>query len=234
MGVILYIFSQLWHRTFAVCGAERLGSFSIEQMIWYLTLTEAIMLSAPRATMNVDLDVRSGALISYLQRPLSYPLYSLANNLGERFVRFVVNLAAGSAVASILVGLPHFSWPGALFFSIVLLLAFIVDFLACFLIGLGAFWLEDTTGIFLIYWRLLSLLGGMLFPLTILPDSVRVIFECLPFSVIVYGPAKILLDPEPLQFLSVLGRQLFGLALFGFLVNHVYAVASKRVFVNGG
>lgn len=234
MGVILYIFSQLWHHTFAVCGSNRLGSFSIEQMLWYLTITEAIMLSAPRVTMNVDLDIRSGAVISYLQRPLSYPLYCLANNLGERFVRFVVNLAAGSVVATVLVGLPHFSQQGIMFFAIAVPFAFTVDFLASFLIGLGAFWLEDTSGLFLIYWRLLVLLGGLLFPLTILPDAVRIVFECLPFSALVYGPAKVLIDPDPWQFLSVFARQLSGLALFGFLVNYVYTKASKQVFVNGG
>lgn len=234
MGVILYIFSQLWHRTFSVCGADRLGNFTVEQMIWYLTITEAILLSAPRVTMNVDLDVRSGAVISYLQRPLSYPLYSLANTLGERFVRFVVNLAAGTVVSVLLVGLPHFSLQGFLFFAVLAPLAFTVDFLASFLIGLGAFWLEDTSGLFLIYWRLMVLLGGLLFPLSILPDGVRFVFECLPFSAMVYGPARVLLDPDPLQFLSVLGRQVFGVVLFGFLVNRVYAKASSRVFVNGG
>jgi ABC-2 type transport system permease protein len=234
MGVMLYIFSQLWHHAFSGSGSSRLGGFSIEQMLWYLTLTEAFMLSAPRVAMSVDLDVRSGAIVNYLQRPLSYPLYSLANNLGERLVRFLVNLLAGSVVTTILVGLPHFTFQGLLFFVVAITFAFIVDFLASFLVGLGAFWLEDTTGLFLIYWRLLVLLGGLLFPLTILPDNVRVIFECLPFAAIVYGPAKVLLDPDPLQFASVFARQLFGLALFGSLVSIVYGIASKRVFVNGG
>ena len=234
LGLVLYIFSQLWHLVFKQCGAGRLGDLTLTQMIWYLTVTEAITLSAPRVAATVDLDVRSGALVTYLQRPLSYPLYSLAYNFGERAVRFALNLAVGSVVASCLVGLPTLSWQGATFFAVAVPFAFVVDFLACFLIGLGAFWLEDTSGIFLIYSRINMILGGMLFPISLFPDALRRVVEWLPFAAITYGPAKLLVAPTDSEFVSVLLRQLLGMLAFGLLVAAVYNQASKRVFVNGG
>jgi len=234
LALVLYIFTCLWHLVFKQSGSSRLGDLTLPQMIWYLTVTEAIYLSAPRVSANVDLDVRSGALVSYLQRPLSYPLYSLASNFGERSVRLMVNLAVGALVASVLVGIPHLSLQGALFFAVSLPLSLVVDFLGCFIIGLAAFWLEDTAGIFLIYSRITMILGGMLFPITLFPDGVRKVVEWLPFSAVMYGPAKMLVAPTNGEFLFVMARQMLGLAVFSVLVLALYNRAGKRIFVNGG
>lgn len=234
LGLVLYIFSQLWHLVFKTMGTGRLGDLTLQQMMWYLTVTEAITLSAPRVAANVDLDVRSGTLVTYLQRPLSYPLYSLAYNFGERGVRFALNFFVGAVVSTLLVGIPSFTWQGAAFFAVAVPLAFVVDFLMCFMIGLGAFWMENTSGVFLIYSRINMIFGGMLFPLSLFPDGVRKVVEWLPFAAITYGPAKLLVSPTTTEFLSVLAKQSLALLVFGTLVYVVYNQASKRVFVNGG
>jgi ABC-2 type transport system permease protein len=234
LAIVLYIFNCLWQVAFKQSGAGRLGGLTIQQMIWYLTVTEAIYMSAPRVSANVDLDVRSGALVTYLQRPLSYPLYSLSANFGERGVRLLVNLAVGALVSLLLVGVPHLSFQGVLFFAVSLPLAIVVDFLGCFLIGLGAFWLEDTSGIFLIYSRISMILGGMLFPITLFPDGIRNVVEWLPFAAILYGPARLLVAPADIDFQSIMAKQLAGLAVFSLLVFAVYRQAGQKVFVNGG
>jgi ABC-2 type transport system permease protein len=41
-------------------------------MLWYLMMTESILLSAPRVSMEIDEDVRTGRLSVQLLRPLSY------------------------------------------------------------------------------------------------------------------------------------------------------------------
>ncbi len=87
LGVILYIFLQLWRATYAQTGATQLGGLTLAQMLWYLAMTESIILSGPRVAQEVDQDVRTGALSIQLIRPLSYPLYRLWNTLGERLTR---------------------------------------------------------------------------------------------------------------------------------------------------
>lgn len=234
LAVILYVFCRLWKSVFSISESGRLGDLTLNEMIWYLTVTEAITLSAPRVAAAVDLDVRSGNLLSYLQKPLSYPLYSMANNFGERLLRFAVNALVGAVISSLLVGLPHLSLSGLAFFLVSLPLAFAVDFLVCFLIGLLAFWLEDTSGVFLIYSRLSMILGGMLFPITLFPEGLRAVLEWMPFSCVLYAPARLLVSPSLAEFMQVLLRQSVGIAVFGFLVAALYSRASKRIFVNGG
>ena len=234
LGVILYIFSRLWIAVYNQTGAQHVADLSIAQMIWYLVATEAMMLSGPRVSAAVDLDVRSGTVVNYLQRPLSYPLYCLSHNFGERTVRFFINLLVGSVIAFVLVGPLSLSWSSLAFFVLALPLAFAVDFLSGFLIGLGAFWFEDTSGMNLIYSRLTMIFGGMLFPLSIFPENIRPVLEWLPFSAVVYGPAKLLVAPSSGEFVAILARQSLALLVFAVLVHLVYERASKRVFVNGG
>ncbi len=234
LGVILYIFLQLWELTYAETGATRLGGLTLAQMLWYLAITESITLSNLRVAPEVDEDVRTGALAIQLIRPLSYPLYRLWTTLGERAVRFALNLFAGTLIALLFVGPIPLSPTGLLFFALALPCAFVLDFLGQFLIGLGAFWLEDTSGLYLIYSRLAMILGGMLIPLELFPESWQPILGWLPFASTVYGPARLFVQPSLSFLLDLLLRQGVFILLFTLLVARVYRVAVRRINANGG
>ncbi len=234
LTVILYIFLRLWQDTYDYSGTGNLGDFSLNQMLWYLTITEAIMLSGPKVSQLVDEDVRTGSFAMHLVRPMSYPLYRLATYFGERVVRFISNMFAGCLVTSLLVGPSSLHPNGFLFLILALPLAFLLDFLGVFLVGLGAFWIEDTNGLLLLYSRGIMLIGGVLVPIELYPASVQPLLKILPFANIVYGPARLFVNPTLTELLLVLSRQLFGVVLFGSAVYIVYRVAQRRVFVNGG
>src|SRR5262245_11409532 len=88
MATVLYVFLRLWTAVYAGARTERLGGLSLSQMLWYLMLTEAIILSAPRVSVEVDEDVRTGRVAVQLLRPLSYALSLFGKTMGERAVRF--------------------------------------------------------------------------------------------------------------------------------------------------
>jgi ABC-2 type transport system permease protein len=234
LGVILYIFFQLWRVTFSETGAQQLGGLTLAQMLWYLAMTEAIMLSAPRISQEVDQDVRTGALAVQLIRPLSYPLARLGMTLGERLVRFGLNAGVGAAIALVFVGPIRFSAGGLALFAIALLAAFVLDFLAMFMLGLGAFWMEDTSGLALLYSRVTMILGGMLMPLELFPDWAQPLLRALPFATIVYGPARMFVHPEMAFLAGLLIRQGIAIALFALGVALVYRAGIRRIHSNGG
>src|SRR5439155_26204176 len=103
LGVILFIFLQLWRATYTQTGSVQLGGLTLAQMLWYVAMTEAIQLSSPLVGQDVDQDVRTGAVAIQLIRPLSYPLYRLWASLGERVVSFTMNVVVGVVVVFILV-----------------------------------------------------------------------------------------------------------------------------------
>jgi ABC-2 type transport system permease protein len=232
--ILLFIFLRLWTVTFTQTGATHLAGLSIVQMLWYLTITEAIMLSGPKVSTLIDEDVRTGAIAVQLLRPMSYAYYRLASTLGERVIRFLVNLVTGCVITFILVGSFPLVGIGVLTLWLTLPMAFILDFLALFIVGIMAFWLEDTSGIFLLYSRAVLIAGGTLIPLDLYPPALRPLLSWLPFANITAGPAHLFVDPVPPDLALLLCKQLTGTLVLAAIAFVIYKQALRRVFVNGG
>ncbi len=234
LGVILFIFLQLWRATFAGAGAVKLGDLSLGQMIWYLAIAEGVVMSRPKIASEVDQDVRSGSLSVQLLRPLEYPLAKLTSSFGERLVLFGLIAGTGCLLALIFVGTIPFSIKGLGSFLLVLPIALLLDTLGFLMVGLSAFWLEDTSGFTLIYSRMTMVLGGMLIPLELFPDFAKPIVEWLPFSSAVYAPARLFVCPNLELFWGVIVRQGLSLVVLGLIVFLLYRAGLKRIHSNGG
>src|SRR2546430_14648346 len=179
---------------------------------WGLVATETLALSLPQLTRLVDEEVRSGQLAYLLGRPCSYVLYHFAQYLGERLVRLVLNSAVAFTIALIFVGPPPFTWMGLLAWPLVVFLAASIEYVVYFSIGLLAFWTEETTPFFLIVNRLALVLGGVLGPLEVLPQPIRGIALLLPFSSVLYAPARTLVHFELAAFGPTVLQQAVTLA----------------------
>jgi ABC-2 type transport system permease protein len=232
--VLVFILTQLWKTSFALHREKILNGFSINMMIWYLIAAESIALSLPALTKRIDQEVRSGQLAYQLGRPCSYILYNFAHYLGERLVRWSMNCLVGAILATLVAGLPAFSWQGLLAWPLVSLLAMSIDFVAYFSIGLLAFWIEETQAFSFVFSRLTLVLGGVLAPLEIFPQPLRSIAMALPFGAILYGPARTLVHFELNSFYQLLLQQLLILAIGGMILLVIYRVALRRVNINGG
>ena len=115
-------------------------SFSLSQMLWYLAITESILLSRPRDALRIDEEVRTGELAYQLARPYNYLVYRFAQMWGERLPRFVVTLAVAGALATLFSGGLGVGWRGFAVGVPALALALTLDYLFVLSIGLLAFW----------------------------------------------------------------------------------------------
>jgi ABC-2 type transport system permease protein len=109
-----------------------------------------------------------------------------------------------------------------------------IEFIAYFTIGLLAFWLEETQIFAFLFSRLTLVLGGVLAPLDIFPQPLRQIVQLLPFSAILYGPARTFVHFELMIFINVLVLQLVTLLLGSCVLWLVYHQAMRYVNINGG
>ena len=231
---IVFILSQLWKTTYAIRGSKLLNGFSISDMIWYLCAAEAVAMSLPPLTRRIDEEVRSGQLAYLLGRPCSYILYNFAHYLGERIVRFSICCVVGAGLALLIVGLPHFTWIGVIAWPFTILLAFSIEFVCYFAIGLLAFWTEETQPFSFLYSRLTLVLGGVLAPLEIFPQPLRSIAQALPFSTILYVPARTLVHFQWYSFGWAILQQSITLIVGSMLLLGLYMLAMRRVNINGG
>ncbi len=232
--VLVFILAQLWKTTFSARGAQVLSGFSTSDMIWYLAAAETIATSMPALTRRIDMEVRSGQLAYLLGRPCNYVLYNFAQYLGEHVVRIGINGAVAAVLAFVVGGLPHFTWQGFAVWPLVAFLAVCINFTAYFSIGLLAFWTEETQSFSVIFSRLTLVLGGVLAPLDIFPQPLRSIAQALPFSTILYGPARTLVHFDLGYLGYLLVRQALMLAGGTLIMLAVYSIAIRRVNINGG
>ncbi|HEY0734867.1 MAG TPA: ABC-2 family transporter protein [Herpetosiphonaceae bacterium] len=233
--MVLYIFTQLWRTTNGSQDVVALTGFEIPQLIWYLAFTEAIIMSAVALGENdVDREVRSGDIAYRLARPLPYPLYHLGAALGERLLRFVLNLIVGALVALIVVGPIPLAPLSLLAAFSAALLGFVVDWIWTFTISLLSFWVEDTMGLHLLYRRAQMLLGGMLIPLSAYPEWLGNITRLLPFQYLVYQPARLFVETTVTGWFNLMAT----LALIGLVsllpMLAIYHLGLRRVSAQGG
>lgn len=233
--LIMFIFSSLWHTTYAELGRATLGGFSLTQMLWYLAITESIILSRPGDAFRLDEEVRTGGIAYALARPYNFVLYRYAEMLGDRLLRLAVNLAVALPLAFLFsggrIGIERGAVPAGL---LVVPAALTIDYLLIFTVRLLAFWVEDTTPFQFIYDRLLMILGGMLLPLSLFPAPLAAAARALPFSAVVNGPAQTLIGAGGQDLPALLARQGIALAGAALLAGTVFRLGVCRVNANGG
>jgi viologen exporter family transport system permease protein len=235
MVVAMVVFIQLWTTTYAATGQATVQGFSVRELIWYLVITEIIALSTPRVAQTIDSDVRSGDVAYALARPYNYPLYQLAAFWGETLPRLPLNALLGGAVAFVAVGAPRVTPQGVVVCLILGVGAITLKAMFEILIGLTAFWVEDTQPAEWIYNKLLFTIGGLFLPLELFPAWLAAVARALPFASIMYAPARAFVGGDDPGVLVSLGTtQLVWLFAMGVIVLGVFAQATRRVVAHGG
>ena len=75
---------------------------------------------------------------------------------------------------------------------------------------------------------------GTLFPIEMFPKFIRPIIKCTPIFVVMYGPAKLLIDFSIEKFIKIFIAQILYLAISIGLIGYLYAKGVKKLNVNGG
>jgi ABC-2 type transport system permease protein len=234
MALILFIFVQLWTTTYRSAGITSLAGFTLHDIIWYLVVTETVVLSASRVAVRIDEEVKSGELAYVLLRPYSYVGYHLAAYWGEAALRLPVNIVLGGLIALAAVGPPSVSAAACAAAALAIVLGLTLNFLIEASIGLLAFWFEDTVPFFWIYQKLVFTVGGLFLPLALLPGPLAAIASKLPFAAVTYAPARIFVGFATDVALEQLALQLGWVAAFAAIAALIYGRAVRKVSIHGG
>ncbi len=193
--LFIYVFMSLWR---AIYREGAVHGYSYNQIVWYLIMTEMVAFSLRTgiyAQMNDD--VRSGAIAYQIGRPVHYVLFQYATCLGESAFNLVAFGSLAAALGLIFVGpLATLSLASAPAVLLSMLLGLTIQFFFQMMIGLLSFIMEDNFAFFLIYQKLVFMLG-MFLPVEFLPDWLQSIAKALPFSYVCWAPAKLFVNFSP-------------------------------------
>lgn len=174
----------------------QLFGYTHSQMLTYVLGTafvSAIVFST--RTQEIGDNINSGDLSIFLIRPINYFGYWFARDIGDKAMNITFSVVELSLLY-LLLRPPVFIQTGliSIFLTIVsVFLALILQFITGCLLGMIGFFSPEVWAPRFIYFTVLTFLAGSLFPLDILPHSMKIIMELLPFPYLLYFPLKIYL-----------------------------------------
>jgi ABC-2 type transport system permease protein len=229
--LILIVFSRLW---LAVERSGALAGTSAADLLWYLAITEWIVIGLPLTHVAIEADVRSGDIAALLPRPLPWLAVKVAEGLGSLAVRLLALGVTGFAAAWVLAGgLPR--EPRGLLLAVPLgVLAGALGTLFHALVGLSSFWMSDCSPAHWVFQKLCFLLGGLILPLAIYPEWLRTLAEVTPFSALLHGPGRMALGWDPALALRTAAMLVGWTALTALATALVWRRALRRLDVGGG
>lgn len=230
-GLVLFVFSKIWE---IVLATEPIGFAQPHQLVWYLAITEWIILSIPALHLEIEDEVRQGDLAYRLARPVAYPLAKVAEGLGNLVVRLAVMAPIGFSVAYALTGqLP--TAPANLLWLLPLgLLAGVLWTINMFAVGLSSFWLHQCKPIYWIWQKSAFVLGGLFLPLDLYPEWLRLLGEWTPFAAVLYHPGTIALGAQTTDALGTMVLLVTWITVCGLVTAALYRRALARLELSGG
>lgn len=137
-------------------------------------------------------DILNGNIINFLLKPTSIFSYIGSREVADKVLNTL--FAIGEILLFVLIFQPPFIFQSNILalgsFIVFMLLGICISFLLGFSMALFAFWSTEIWAPRFIFFVVISLVAGTLFPLDILPDVWQAWLMVTPFPYLVYAPAK--------------------------------------------
>jgi ABC-2 type transport system permease protein len=215
------------------------AGFTLGEMLGY---TVGVMVLRAAVTVHVewalDYEIRQGQLSTHLTRPFNYWLYLLTDSLAWKAVRLA--LVGPLALMALLllgpwIGTVTLAWERLPLLAVSLALAYAVCFFLKLCVGFIGFWTNDIVGITTLYEVIASVLGGILFPIVLLPDWLHTVARLLPIQAIYTIPLNILLGKSAgMDALAGIGLQLGWIVVLWALAMVLWRAGLKQYESVGG
>ena len=201
-------------------------------------VTYAFVAGAARATFEptweteISERIRSGDVITDLDRPVDFQLWWLAKEAGSSAYRLAARgvppLLVGASVFDLTLPARPAVW---LAFAASVVLALLVVFGWKLLVSLSSFWLLNPAGVVSLAGGLYTFGSGSLIPLPFMPDWLGGSLRWLPFAGMVQLPIEILLGRGVV---GPLALQAFWAVVLLALGRVVIRRGERRLVVQGG
>ena len=231
-ALFIFVLFSVWK---AIYKGGEIEGFSLSQMVWYVCLTEFIVFGCRTNVFSqLNEEVKNGDIAYQLNKPYSFVLYKFANSMGETAINAAVYLAAalvlGLLFAGPLAGFQLWMLPPVVL-SMTLGLA--LNFFTMTALGLTAFVIEENTAFYLLWQKLVFMLG-MFLPLEFLPGWLQNIARWLPFPYIAWAPARLAVNFSWEHFWAAVPLQALWCAVFFCVSWLIYRGGVKKINAHGG
>ncbi len=200
----------------------------VDDLLAYYFLLQILQISFSSAmyvTYELWEDINSGKIISWLTRPIYYPLYTFAKKVPAFLLSLLTSLCILVGVFQIF----KFNWSAS---SLILgfvssSLGFILLFQIQYIIGTLTFWLKKVLMLRDAILSFLFLLGGFVLPIDLTPKIIQDISFYTPTPYVYYLPAKIFSGGADINRITGFGGQLFWVIFFQILLMWLWKKGTR-------
>ncbi len=187
----VFLLSTLWTALYRNNGAQ--AGISLASMITYATLALLLdLIYGVNGAYIIREKIREGSIAIDLMRPISVPLYVLADTIGQTsFAALQIIPALALSLLLVHLDLPA-SFAAGLAFVVSVGLGFVVNFFLDLMMATVTFWTMEIFGVQLMVQFISSLLSGSLVPLYFFPPGLlQQLALASPFAAIYNAPLSI-------------------------------------------
>lgn len=203
--VFFFIKYSLWVSIYEINDNQIIQGYTLSKMIRYqfCIFLFDLFVRSHFFSQNLSSDIRLGRISAFLLYPFHFISYQMSLFISDKIIQvFIGGLTLAAALGA---GFISFKHPMIfVYFIMFVLMVNLFWFFTQTLVGLLAFWIEETWSLNISIRFISAFLSGAFIPLDLYPDALRKILIWTPFPYLTYFPVKIIMgDPVPILFGSV-------------------------------
>jgi len=195
LAVRLAVVWFIVHAVFAGSRRSGIGGYDAQGMLVYYIAAILVgkLVQTTELEQGISQDIYEGGLTRYLLYPVPYGVVKYVQQLGA-LGPAAIQLVLFGAWLPFVVGIPRDLTAAGIAMGIgAIVIANLLQFLITFPIQLIAFWADNVWSLMVMHRFASALLGGMLAPLSLFPESAQRILAALPFRYLFAFPVETLL-----------------------------------------
>lgn len=224
----------LWINIYA--GKEMIGGYSEKEMITYVLVNGILGIYIFYSNIRdiINRWITRGFLSYWIIKPINIPILWFTEDVSRRIFNFLLSLVPFGIVMIFFAD--YLVLPQKIFsFIFVFILAGIINYLIYHLIGVCAFWMENTQGMVKLAYIIITIAGGSLVPLSLFPGIIGKVFSILPFKYLFYVPMQIYLGKiGNMEILYSIGIEIVWIILLYALAKLLWIKGIKKYSAMGG
>jgi ABC-2 type transport system permease protein len=225
----------VWNAIYA--GQSSLAGFSVAQMTTYIAVAwMARAFYFNNLDREISNEIRDGSVAIQFIRPYQYIVVKMMQGLGEGLFRLLMFSTPGMVIVSFLFPVELPKDPAIwVIFIVMIMFSFLINSQINIMVGLSAFFLENSEGLMRMKRVAVDLFSGLIIPLTFFPGWAASILQWLPFQAITYLPASVFTGRITGEAaLHALGLQALWFALLIGPIFWFWHRARQHLFIQGG
>lgn len=211
---------------------NNVGGYNFSGIIsYYLVLLVVDSLTTIYVSEHLPRMIKDGQISTDLMKPYSIAFAQLLNQFSFKITQMAMKIPIFIIVGLVFISVFNLKFNGLylLLSLFVCVFSYILHFSIDILISYFAFWFDDVWSLSHLKSIVLMILGGLAFPLDLLPKDLQTIFNFLPFHLIYYFPVKVAQGAVSTpMFINQFSQLILWILAFLFLGNILWRLGLKK------